>query len=171
MEMWEGSQLSSSSSFFPPFPLSLSVESLSGLSMSFHLKHRPGYWVGARSFYFFPVCLLVDSASEPQHTGPSDGWPTALSVHYALVHKNGVIVPAVCPNNELSLYEPSINTGLRWGGHPSVSVPSLLVACHHFSTGLLSCPRIPFCSGPCGRGLMDHFKHMQTTYSNLFPVM
>lgn len=72
---WPRSRPSSSSSFclFPP---SLSVESLSRPSMSSHLKLWPGYGIRgslSHSLYFFPVSLLADPASEPQHIGPSDG--------------------------------------------------------------------------------------------------
>ena len=81
-EMWPRSQLLSSSSSwssssFPPFPFSVSVESLYPESPCLPIwSDSQDMGSGAHCvalFLLFPVCLLAGPASEPQNTGPSDG--------------------------------------------------------------------------------------------------
>lgn len=188
--MWPRSRLASSS--FPLFPPSLSVESLFRPSLSSHLRLWPGYGSGARClFYFFPVRLLSDPASEPQHTGPSHGRlaaSAALSVNYALVHKKGVIVPAVCSDNERvnmsQVFWRKELTAAPQLRPPSISVCPVVSGCtafsrssfdgQHLSSGLLACthillPTLP-AMDPLVRGYgssTDHFQHGQKTQLHL----
>lgn len=100
-------------------------------------------WIrGSLSFYFFPVRLLSGPASEPQHTGPSHGRlaaSAALSVNYALVHKKGVIVPAVCSDNE------RVNMSQVFWRKELTAAPQLRP---HPSVSALSCPVAPLSPAP-----------------------
>lgn len=143
--MWPRSRLSSSSS--PQLPPSLSVESLSGPSTSSHLKLRPGYGIRgslSRCLYVFPVRLLVHPASEPRHTGPSDGRLAARlpsqSTMPSSTKRESLCLLRVPTMSELIRAKYSLRTeagGLwlrdpaaapRLRPHPSVSVQSSPVA-------------------------------------------
>lgn len=133
--------------------------------MSFYLKLWPGYGIRgslSHSLYFFPVCLLADPASEPQHTGSSDDRLAARlasrSTMPSSTKRESLCLLCVPTMSELIWAKYSHRTEAGRGAlpqrpcfcspAPSISVCLVVSSCttfswsssdgHHFSSGLSS---------------------------------
>lgn len=145
----------------PALLLLLSISSLSSVELLSRLACPPiwssgqdmGSGAGCLTLFFFYIisCLPAGRPSFRAAAHRIQWWPTGcwagLSVHYALVDKKGVIVPAVCSNNErvnMSQVFPQ-DWGREGGsGSETLLLPSSINQClsrllrlHHFLLVLL----------------------------------